>query len=60
MLIAVNIYRVDKECLKVLGLWTQLGGPGDLPLQDLVDRVHVVQVWPFSEEQLSPSSKQAL
>lgn len=53
-------YRVDKEGFEVLGFRTQLLRPGDLSFQDLVDRIHVVQVWPFREKQLSPSSEQSL
>jgi len=55
-----GVYRVNKESLKVLGLRTQLQGPGDLPLEDLVDGVHVVQVRPLGEQQLSPPRKQTL
>lgn len=55
-----GVYRVNKESLKVLGLRTQLQGPGDLPLEDLVDGVYVVQVRPLGEQQLSPPCKQTL
>lgn len=54
------IYRMNKEGFEVFGLGTQLKRPWNLPFQDLVDRIHVVQVWSFSEKQLSPSSKQTL
>lgn len=51
---------VNEEGLEVLGFRPQLQGPGDLAFQDLVDRVHVVQVGPFREQQLTPASKEAL
>lgn len=53
-------YCVNKEGFEVLGLRTQLQRPGDLSFQDLVDRIHIVQVWSFREKQLSPSSEQSL
>ena len=57
---SLSVYRVNKEGLEVLGLRPQLQGPGDLSLQDLVDWVHVIQVWSLGEQQLSPPGKQTL
>ena len=58
--VPLSVYRVNKEGLEVLGLGPQFQGPGDLPLQDLVDRVHVIQVWSLGEQQLSPPGEQTL
>lgn len=55
-----DTHRVNKESLEVLGLRPELLRPRDLPFQDLVDGVHVVQVWPFGEQKLPPPRKQAL
>lgn len=53
-------YRVNKKGLEVLCLWPEFQGPGNLPFQDFVDRINVIQVWPFREQQLSPAGKQPL
>lgn len=53
-------YRVYEEGFEILGLRTQLGRPGDLPFQDFVDGIHIVEVWTLGEQQLSPPGKQAL
>lgn len=53
-------YRVYEEGFEILGLRTQLGRPGDLPFQDFVDGIHIVEVWTLGKEQLSPPGKQAL
>lgn len=53
-------YRVNKKGLEVLCLWPEFQGPGNLPFQDFVDRINVVQVWPFREQQLPPAGKQPL
>lgn len=53
-------YRVHEEGFEILGLGTQLGGPGDLPFEDFVDRIHVVEVRTLGEEQLSPPGEETL
>lgn len=53
-------YRVHEEGFEILGLGTQLGGPGDLPFEDFVDGIHVVEVWTLGEEQLSPPGEKTL
>lgn len=53
-------YRVHEEGFEILGLRAQLGRPGDLPFQDFVDGIHVVEVWTLGEEQLSPPGKETL
>lgn len=51
---------VNKKGLEVLGFWPQLQRPRNLSFQDFVDRVHVVEVGPFCEQQLAPASKEPL
>lgn len=55
-----NPYRVHKEGFEILSLGTQLRRPGDLPFQNFVDGIHVVEVWTLGEKQLSPPGKQTL
>lgn len=53
-------YRVHEEGFEILGLGTQLRRPGNLPFQDFVDGIHVVEVRTLGEEKLSPPGKQTL